>query len=79
MERYFRSLPGANAENIKAQKVLEINGEHSAFAALQTAFAEGNRERTAALTKILLAQAKLIADIPLEDPSEYADLVCGLF
>ena len=79
VERYFRSLPGANAENIKAQKVLEINGDHSAFAALQKAFADGDRERTAALAKILLAQAKLIADIPLDDPSAYAELVCGLF
>ena len=78
VERYFRSLPGANTENIKAQKVLELNGEHPAFAALQKAFDE-DRDRAAKLSRILLAQAKLIADIPLDDPSAYAELVCGLF
>ncbi|MBE6914411.1 MAG: molecular chaperone HtpG [Ruminococcaceae bacterium] len=78
VEKYFRSLPGANTENLKAQKALELNGEHAAFAALQKAYAE-NKDRAAAMAKILLAQAKLIADIPLDDPSAYAELVCGLF
>lgn len=78
VEKYFRSLPGANTENLKAKKVLELNGDHAAFAALQKAFAE-DRDRAAQLSKILLAQAKLIADIPLEDPSAYAELVCSLF
>ena len=78
VEKYFQSLPGANTENLKAKKVLELNGDHAAFAALQTAFAE-DRDRAAKLSKILLAQAKLIADIPLDDPSAYAELVCGLF
>ena len=78
VEKYFRSLPGANTENLKAQKVLELNGDHAAFAALQSAYAEAP-EKAAKLTKILLAQAKLIADIPLDDPSAYAELVCGLF
>ena len=78
VEKYFRSLPGADTHNLKAQKVLELNGGHPAFAALQSAFAD-DRDRAAKLTKILLAQAKLIADIPLDDPSAYAELVCGLF
>ena len=78
MEKYFRSLPTDEAGNVKARKVLELNGEHSAFAALQTAYAE-NREKAEKLAKIMLCQAKLIADIPLEDPSEYAELVCSLF
>ena len=55
VEKYFRSLPQANTENIKAQKVLELNGGHPAFAALQKAFAE-DRDRAGKLAKILLAQ-----------------------
>ena len=78
VEKYFRSLPGANTENLRAQKVRELNGDHPAFAALRAAY-EGDRERAAKLAKILLAQAKLIADLPLDDPSAYAELVCGLF
>ncbi len=78
VEKYFRSLPGANTQNLQAKKGLELNGEHPAFAALQKAFSE-DRDKAAKLGKILLAQAKLIADLPLEDPAAYAELVCGLF
>ena len=77
VEKYFQSLPGANTENLKAKKVLEINGDHAAFAALQRAYGE-DREKAEKYAKILLAQAKLIADIPLDDPSAYAELVCAL-
>ena len=28
--------------------------------------------------KLLFAQALLIADLPLDNPTEYTDLVCGL-
>ena len=77
-EKYFKSLPGEQYEDLKAKKVLEINGSHAAFAALQKAFLD-DRDRAGSLAKILLAQAKLIADIPLDDPVSYTDLVCGLF
>ncbi|HHU21929.1 MAG TPA: molecular chaperone HtpG [Clostridiales bacterium] len=78
MEKYFRNMPGAEGDAIKARRVLELNGEHPAFESLKRAF-ENDRERAAKLSRILLAQAMLIADIPLEDPSEYTELVCGLF
>ena len=78
VEKYFKTLPGANTENLKARKVLELNGGHSAFAALQKAYAE-DRDRAAKLARILLAQAQLIAGLPLDDPAGYAELVCELF
>ena len=78
MERYFQSIPGAEMKDVKAKKVLEINGSHPVFAALQKAYAE-DQEKAARLSRILLAQAKLIAGIPLDDPSAYTELVCGLF
>ena len=78
MERYFRSLPGANTENLKARKVLELNASHSAFEALKKSYEE-DKEKAAVLAKILLCQAKLVADIPLDDPAAYTELVCGLF
>ncbi|MBQ1358221.1 MAG: molecular chaperone HtpG [Oscillospiraceae bacterium] len=77
-EKYLKSLPGNQFKDVKAKKVLEINGSHKAFQALQKAFAE-DRDKAAVLAKILLAQADLIADIPLEDPREYTDLICSLF
>ena len=78
VERYFRSLPGANTENLKARKVLELNASHSAFEALKRSYSE-DKEKSAKLAKILLCQAKLVADIPLDDPAAYTELVCGLF
>ena len=77
-EKYLKSLPGDQFKDVKATKVLEINGSHEAFSALQKAFEE-DKERAAVLSKVLLAQAKLIADVPLDDPREYTDLVCSLF
>ncbi len=78
VEKYFRSLPGANTEKVQATKILELNGGHAAFAALQKAF-DADRDRAAARSKILLAQAKLIAGVPVDDPADYTELVCGLF
>ncbi len=78
VERYFRSLPGANTENLKARKVLELNASHAAFEALKKSY-EGDKEKAAKLVKILLCQAKLVADIPLDDPAAYTELVCELF
>ncbi len=78
MEKYFRSLPVAQGTPVSATKILELNGEHKAFDALQKAYAE-DKEKAAVLSKVLLAQAQLIAGLPLEDPAKYAELVCTLF
>ncbi len=79
MEKYFQSLPGVpEAERIKAKRVLELNGSHPAFAALEKAYAE-DKPKAARLAMVLLAQAQLIAGLPLDDPAAYTELVCGLF
>ncbi len=79
MEKYFQGLPGVpETERIKARRVLELNGSHPAFAALEKAYKE-DRPRAARLAMVLLAQAQLIAGLPLDDPAAYTDLVCGLF
>ena len=79
MEKYFKDLPGVpDAERVKAKRVLELNGAHPAFAALEKAYGE-DKPRAARLAMVLLAQAQLIAGLPLEDPAAYTELVCGLF
>jgi len=78
MEKYFASMPGLEGEPVKAKRILEINGSHPAISSLDTAIG-ANPERAKAMAKILLAQAALIADLPLDDPAEYTNLVCGLF
>ncbi len=75
MEKYFKRL---NPEmGMKAERVLELNAEHAVFAKLQIAVAQ-DPEKAAKLVKILYAQALLMANLPLDNASEYTDLVCEL-
>ena len=75
MERYFRSMPGA-PDHLRAIRVLEFNGSHRAFKAMQEAFNADDKDRAAKIAKILHAQALLIAGEPLDNPTEYTELVC---
>lgn len=76
MERYFRKA-GNDAMPIKAERVLELNADSGAFAALRDAV-DNDKEKAAKYAELLYAQALLIADIPLEDPAKYTELVCSL-
>ena len=77
MEKYFQRVDPENARNMKAQRVLELNPDSPAFAALQQAV-ETDKDKAAKYAKLLYAQAQLIAGIPLEDPAGYTELVCSL-
>ncbi len=72
MEKYFATIPGDHPE-IKAQRVLEINPTHKAFYMLCDTW-QLDKDRCAKLGKLLYDQALLIADMPLDDPSEYTNL-----
>ena len=63
--------------SMKAEKVLELNASHPMFAKLQIAVAQ-EPEKAKKIVEILYAQALLMADLPLEDPGAYSDLVCEL-
>ena len=75
MEKYMEAVQPEMA--MKAERVLELNASHSAFKALEEAVAN-DKDKAAKYARILLAQAQLIAGLTLENPSEYADLVCEL-
>ncbi len=79
MEKYFRTGPSEEMRKLRAERVLELNGEHRAFAAIKAAFEADDKEKAAALSKILYAQAELIAGMEIEDATTYAELVCSLF
>ena len=78
MEKYFRTGPSEEMRKLRAERVLELNGEHRAYKAIKAAFDAGDKDKAAALGKILYAQAELIAGVEIEDPTAYAELVCGL-
>lgn len=75
MEKTFAAMP--SDQNVKAEKVLEINPNHDIFKKLKSLYAD-NKERLADYSKILYTQALLIEGMPIENPSEYANLVCKL-
>ncbi len=75
MEKYMAAAqPEAH---IKADRVLEINPSHPAVTAL-IANMTADKEKAEKYAKILYTQAVIIAGLPVEDPSDYADLVCSL-
>jgi molecular chaperone HtpG len=78
MEKYFSKMEGGGMP-MKAEKVLELNGDSPAFAALKKAVEAGDTDKAAKYTNLLYAQALLIADLPLEDTAAYTELVCSLF
>ncbi len=75
MEKYFQSIQPDRA--FKASRILELNVEHPAFQALEAAVS-ADPEKAKAYAQLLYNQALLIAGLPLDDPSGYTDLVCGL-
>ncbi len=75
MEKYFKK---ANpAMNMKAERILELNPEHKIFASLQENVTS-DPEKAKKIISILYTQALLMANLPIENPSEYTDLVCEL-
>ena len=76
MERYFAV---AQPEmGMKAKRILELNVDHPAFATLDSARAE-DPEKAKKYAQVLFNQAKLIAGLPISDPSGYTDLLCSLW
>ena len=76
MEKVLKNMPGN--DGVKSEKILEINENHSVFAALKQTMADGNSEKLALYAGILYEQARLIEGLSVEDPIAYAKAVCSL-
>lgn len=74
MEKVINAMP--DSQQIKAEKVLEINVDHDIFQALKQAHESGDKEKLALFTKVLYNQARLIEGLPIEDPVEFTNDVC---
>lgn len=78
MERYFRRGPSEEMRKIRANRVLELNPNHPAFAALTGAY-ENDKEKAKKLSQVLEGMAELLAGVELEDPAAFTALVGELF
>ncbi len=75
MEKYFAAVQPEMG--VRAKRILELNVEHPVFRALETARV-ADPEKAKQYAEILYNQAKLIAGLPIENPSAYTDLICSL-
>ena len=76
MEKYLRKMEGKG--DIRAERVLELNPDAEAVQALRRAVEAGDTELAGKYAQLLYGQALLLADLPMEEPVEFAELVCQL-
>ena len=77
MEKVLSKMPDADDKQIKAETVLEVNVNHPIAKTLGELF-EKDKDKLATYSRILYAQACLINGMPLDNPSEVSEMVCGL-
>ena len=73
MQKVFDAMP--NDMGIKAQTILEINEKHPISEKLKTLYKD-DREEFDKYTKILYTEARMIAGLPIENPTEISRLIC---
>lgn len=75
MEKILSAMP--NNENVKADKVLEINVNHDVFKSLKEAY-ENDKDKLNLYTNLLYNQALLIEGLPINDPVEFTNNICKI-
>ena len=75
MEKYMKRVNPEFAYT--PGRILELNAEHPVFQVMEAAVT-ADPEKAKDYAKLLYGQALLMADLPLEDPMAYSELVCKL-
>ena len=73
MQKVFDAMP--NDMGIKAQTILEINEKHPIAEKLKSLY-ETDKEEFKKYTKILYSGARMIAGLPIDNPTEISRLIC---
>ena len=76
MERILAQ--GPEGTMARAEKVLQLNAQHSAFATLKAAFEADDKPKLRLYTDLLYNQALLVEGLPIEDPLTFAEEICKL-
>ncbi|MFS8578406.1 MAG: molecular chaperone HtpG [Novibacillus thermophilus] len=77
MEKVLNAMPNADQQQIKADKILELNVHHDVFRSLKATFAQ-DKEKAKLYTNILYNQAVLIEGLSGEDPVAFTNDICQL-
>lgn len=75
MEKVLNQMP--DGQKVSAEKALEINPNHPIFEKMKTLYAD-DKDKLKKYSNILYTEALLIEGMPVEDPVEFANLVCEL-
>lgn len=73
MEKVLNAMP--NNQQVKADKVLEINIDHNVYNSLKAAY-DKDEETFKLYTNLLYNQALLIEGLPVSDPVEFTNDIC---
>ncbi|MCL1809679.1 MAG: molecular chaperone HtpG [Clostridiales bacterium] len=80
MEKVLNAMPAG--DKVKAEKILEINGNHAIFESLKNALEKkkdiSSDETLKEYSELLYNQALLIEGMPIEDPVAFSNLICKL-
>ncbi|NTZ16203.1 molecular chaperone HtpG [Paenibacillus sp. JMULE4] len=75
MEKILKAMP--SGQDVKADKILEINIHHEVFQSLKDAYAN-DKEKLNLYTNLLYNQALLIEGLPIQDPVEFTNDICKI-
>ncbi len=76
MEKVYNSMPSGGPK-VKADVALEISANHPIAQKLNSLYIS-DKDKLKDYAKILITQARIIEGLPIENPSEYGDLICSL-
>lgn len=76
MEKIMAGMP--DSDQVKSERVLEINAKHPVFEVLKAAQAAGDADKVKDYTDLLYNQALLVEGLPIDDPVAFAQEVCKL-
>ena len=77
MEKVLNAMPQNDGNKVKAEKALEINPNHPIFEKLKDLYAN-DKDKLKDYAKLLYDQALIIEGMSIDNPVEFANLVCEL-
>jgi len=75
MEKILKAMP--NGQDVKADKILEINVNHDVYQSLKDAYAN-DKDKLSLYTNLLYNQALLIEGLQVVDPVQFTNDICKI-
>ena len=76
MEKVLNAMP--NGDNVKANKILEINESHPISTKLKELYKDNDKETLEKYTKVLYESARMIEGLSVNNPTDLSNLICDI-